>query len=528
MLLFAAETETEAARVKFWLPLVLVLVALAAQPVLAADPAEPPPADGWMTDVDAAFGRYVVAPIKAVLFYDFGSGRWLGASIPFVLFWLMAGAVFFTIQMRFIAFRAFWHSVRLTKGDYDDPHDAGEVSHFQALSSALSGTLGLGNIGGVAIAIATGGPGAIVWLNIAGLLGMSSKFAECSLAQFYRRIDESGVVAGGPMYYLRDGLAELGLRRTGAVLAALFAVMCMGGAVGGGCAFQVGQSLGAIRQQIKLFDDYPWLYGLILVVLVGTVIVGGIRRIASAAERIVPGMCILYILCAFVIIALNVNRLDDAIREIVAGALKPQAIYGGALGVMIAGVRRAAFSNEAGIGSAAIAHSAARTNIPIREGLVALLEPFIDTVVVCSITGIVIVITGVYSDPTYAKLPGAEQGAALTSAAFATVAGWFPWLLSLIIFLFAYSTMISWSYYGERSWAYLFGRRTSVVFNLIFLGFVMLGSIVTAANVLDFSDLMIFSMSIPNLIGVVLLSPKVRRALDDYWTRYKSGEFEKS
>jgi AGCS family alanine or glycine:cation symporter len=480
----------------------------------------------WEQTVDHAFGQWLVTPIKSVLFFDLGrlytwaTGEQLPTEIPLVLFWLMAGAIYFTLQLRLINLRGFWHAVRLTKGDYDDPADAGEVSHFQALSSALSGTLGLGNISGVAIAIAAGGPGAIVWLNLAGLLGMSSKFAECTLGQMYRRIDRSGVVAGGPMYYLRDGLAARGWPRAGMALAALFAVMCMGGSVGGGCAFQVNQSLAAVRQQISFFDRYPWAYGAICALLVGLVIVGGIRRIASAAERIVPFMCGLYIMAAAVIIAMHASRIGPAIQEIISGALRPAAIYGGFLGVMVQGIRRAAFSNEAGIGSASIAHSAARTNEPVREGFVALLEPFIDTVVVCSVTALLIVITGVY------KQPGQAQGMLLTSAAFGTVADWFPAMLAVIMVLFAYATMITWAYYGERCWAFLFGQRSAIVFQLIFLAFVVLGSIVTAEHVLDFGDMMIFSMAIPNLIGVVALGGEVRRALDDYWRRYQAGEFE--
>jgi AGCS family alanine or glycine:cation symporter len=482
----------------------------------------------WMQEVDRLFAKYLVAPVEAVLFYDLGqpyaqlTGRPLPTRIPFVLVWLIAGATYFTLLMRFINVRAFWHAIRLTKGDYDDPDHDGEVSHFQALSSALSGTLGLGNIGGVAIAIAAGGPGATVWMILAGLLGMSSKFTECTLGQMYRRIDPSGVVAGGPMYYLRDGLAQRGLRRTGAALAALFALMCMGGSVGGGCAFQVNQSLGAVRGQVGFFDHYPWAYGLACAFFVGLVIVGGIRRIAAAAEKIVPFMCGLYLLCALVIIIVNAGQVVGAVSEIFRGAFQGQAVYGGVLGVMVQGFRRAAFSNEAGIGSASIAHSAARTDIPVREGLVALLEPFIDTVVVCTITALVIVISGVYKNPAF----GAADGSQLTVAAFATVADWFPWLLSAIIVLFAYSTMITWAYYGERCWTYLFGPRGSVIFSAIFLIFVLLGSVVTATHVLDFSDLMIFSMAIPNLIGAYLLGGQVRCALDDYWRRYQAGEFQ--
>ena len=513
----------------------VAILLLSAQASRAADVPQQPKqlqSADWQQKIDTLFGRFLVEPIAAVLYFDLGriwsaaTGQQTTTSIPFVVFWLIAGAAFFTVRLSLINFRGFWHALRLTKGDYDDPHDTGEVSHFQALSSALSGTLGLGNIGGVAIAIAAGGPGAIVWLIVAGLLGMASKFAECTLGQMYRTVDPAGVVSGGPMRYLHAGLADLGWPRTGRVLAIAFAVMCMGGAVGGGCAFQVGQSLGLVREQIPIFDRWPLMFGAVMALLVGVVIIGGIRRIAATAEKIVPLMCGLYMLAGLVIIAVNAQRVPEALAQIVRGAWQPSALYGGFLGVLVTGMKRAAFSNEAGIGSASIAHAAARTDEPVREGLVALLEPFIDTVVVCTLTGVVIVVTGVYDDAEFAGVNPAELGARLTSASFATVAPWFPKLLTVAVVLFAYSTMISWSYYGERCWSYLFGARSSLVYKLVFLGFVLLGSIVTAGNVLDFSDLMIFSMALPNLVGVVLLSGRVSRALDDYWRRYRAGEFK--
>ncbi|MGD9648815.1 MAG: alanine/glycine:cation symporter family protein [Pirellulales bacterium] len=514
----------------------VTLVASSSRSLAGETAATPPPAEpsttSWEQRIDEQFGRFLVDPLQSFFFFDvlriwtWITGQKLSSQLPFVVLWLIAGAIFFTFRMSFINVRGFWHAVRLTKGDYDDPEDIGEVSHFQALSSALSGTLGLGNIGGVAIAIAAGGPGAIVWLIVAGLLGMTSKFAECTLGQMYRTVDASGVVSGGPMRYLHSGLADLGWPRAGRVLAIAFALMCMGGSFGGGCAFQVGQSLGLVREQLSIFERLPWLYGGVMAILVGIVIIGGIRRIAATAEKIVPAMCGLYMLAAIVIIAVNAKAVPAALIEILHGAWQPAAVYGGVLGVIVTGIKRAAFSNEAGIGSASIAHAAARTDEPIREGLVALLEPFIDTVVVCTMTGVVIVVTGVYDDPAYHEVNPAELGARLTSASFATVAGWFPILLTVAVVLFAYSTMLSWSYYGERCWSYLFGAGSSLVYKLVFLGFVLLGSIVTAGKVLDFSDLMIFGMALPNLAGVVLLSGRVRRALDSYWRRYRAGEFK--
>jgi alanine or glycine:cation symporter, AGCS family len=479
-----------------------------------------------MDRVDRFFGDWVVRPLAAVLFYDFGTSRWLGSSVPIVVLWLLVAAIFFTVRMNFISIRGFWHAIRLTRGDYDKPGETGEVTHFQALASALSATIGLGNIAGVAIGVGTGGPGAVFWLIVAGLFGMSSKFTECSLGQMYRKVDPDGTVSGGAMHYLRDGLAELGLPRLGMVLSVIFAFMCMGGAFGGGCVFQVSQSLGAVKTWLPILEDYPWIYGLVLMVLVGIVVIGGIRRIAATAEKIVPLMCALYVAAGIFILAWNHEHILPAFALILREAFTPSAAYGGFLGVMVMGVRRAAFSNEAGIGSAPIAHAAARTEEPISEGIVALLEPFIDTVVVCTMTGLVIVITGVYADPECADYVKGDNGAALTAAAFGSVVWWFPCVLTVSIVLFAYSTLISWSYYGERCWSFLFGEHTAIIYKCIFVGFVFLGSVVTASNLLLFSDLMILSMGFPNIVGVVLLSGKVRRRLDDYWRRYKAGELE--
>lgn len=493
----------------------------------------PAGSNGWTAKVDDFFGAWLVTPLATVLFFDFWTEHWLGASVPLVVFWLLAGAIFFTVRMGFINFRGFWHGIRLTRGHYDNPDETGEVSHFQALASALSATIGLGNIAGVAIAVGNGGPGAIFWMIVAGLVGMSSKFAECSLSQMYRKVAPDGTVSGGPMHYLHAGLKEIRVGRIslgpfGAVLAVVFAVVCMGGSFGGGCAFQVSQSLGPIREKITVLQGNEWVYGLILAVMVGIVIIGGIRRIAATAEKIVPFMCVVYVLTTIYILVVNYSQIGTAFGLILEGAFTGAGIRGGVLGVMVIGIKRAAFSNEAGIGSAAIAHAAAKTEEPIREGIVASLGPFIDTVVICTMTGLVIVITGAYNtgNPEYAQLIADERGAALTSLAFGSAVSWFPWILCLTVFLFAYSTMISWSYYGERCWTYLFGPRASLAYKLLFLVFIMLGSVVTATNVKDFADLMILSMAFPNILGVALLSGKIRRALDDYWRRYKSGEME--
>jgi AGCS family alanine or glycine:cation symporter len=479
----------------------------------------------WIQQVDRWFGTYLVTPVAAVIFFDFGTSNWLGVSIPFVVVWLLCGGVFLTIRMRFINFRAFGHAVRLTRGDYDDPDEPGEVSHFQALAAALSATVGLGNIAGVAIAIGTGGPGATLWIVMIGLLGMTAKFTECTLGQLYRVKDAEGNVLGGPMRYLRHGLEDMGMPLLGKVLAVIFMLLCIGASFGGGNSFQVGQSLEAIRGDIGLLQDYPWIYGLVMAALVGVVIIGGIKSIGAVAGKIVPVMCFAYVAACLYILLANVTAIPAAIGLIFSEAFSPNAAYGGFLGVLVIGIKRAVFSNEAGVGSAAIAHSAAKTDEPVSEGIVALLEPFIDTVVVCTITSLVVIITGAYSAPEVAGAIADDEGAKVTLHAFTTGGyDWFRYILYAAVVLFAYSTCISWSYYGERCWAQLFGPGTSLVYKGLFLLFTFLGSVVTRGNILAFSDLMILGMSLPNLLGVFILSGLVKQRLDEYWGRVKRGE----
>ncbi|QDT25898.1 alanine/glycine:cation symporter family protein [Gimesia panareensis] len=456
-----------------------------------------------------------------------------GTGVPLAVLWLVIGATYFTLRMNFINIRAFKHAILLVLGKYDNPEDEGEVTHFQALTAALSATVGLGNIAGVAVAISTGGPGAMFWMMLAGLLGMTSKFAECTLAQIYRRINPDGRVMGGPMCYLSTGLMQHfpgngALKGLGGFLSILFAVMCIGGSLAGGNAFQVKLSLGAVAETFPFLKENSWVYGLIMALFVGIVIIGGIRSIARTTEKIVPFMCGIYVLAGLAIIILNIQKVPASFMAIIEGAFNPDALYGGIMGVLIIGFQRAAFSNEAGVGSAAIAHSAAKTEYPVREGIVASLGPFIDTIVICTMTALVMIITGAYNDPQYADLIAAKEGAALTSEAMDSQIPYFKYVLSVSVILFAYSTMISWSYYGERCWAFLFGdsQKVSMAYRILFLVFVVLGSIVSATNVLDFGDLMILGMAFPNILGVLLLSNRVKKELDGYWTRYKSGEFD--
>ncbi len=448
-------------------------------------------------------------------------------GIPLIAGWLLLGAVFFTLRMGFINIRAFRHAIDVVRGKYDNPDDEGEVTHFQALASALSATVGNGNIAGVALAVAIGGPGAVFWLIVAGFFGMSAKFTECTLGQRYREVRPDGRVMGGPMFYLRKGLAEKGMGGLGRVLAVMFAILCIGGSIGGGNTFQVNQSMGILEEQITGLSDYRWAYGLLMVVAVGVVIIGGIRRIAATAEKIVPLMCGIYVAACLYILLANATAIPDAFGEIISGAFTPEAGYGGFAGVLVTGIRRAAFSNEAGVGSASIAHSAAKTDHPVREGIVALLEPFIDTIVVCTMTGLVIVITGAYADPANYDVIEASKGAALTGRAMGGEISWFPWLLSVAVILFAYSTMISWSYYGERCWCFLFGDRASMSYRIFFLTFTFLGSIVTASNILDFGDYMILSMGFPNILGLLFLAGIVRKDLDRYLADLKAGKFKR-
>lgn len=450
-----------------------------------------------------------------------------GVGLPLVLVWLIIGAAFFTVFMKFINIRGFKLAIDVVRGKYDDPNDKGEVSHFQALTAALSGTVGLGNIAGVAIAISLGGPGATFWMILAGLLGMSTKLVECTLGVKYRQIDANGTVYGGPMYYLSQGLAEKGQAGLGKVLAAFFAVMCIGGSFGGGNMFQINQAYKQFSGTFGVLEGQGWLFGLIMAVLVAVVIIGGIKSIAKVTEKIVPFMVAIYVIAALVIIFANISALPAAIGKIFSGAFSPEAVGGGFIGVLIQGFKRAAFSNEAGVGSASIAHAAVKTNNPASEGIVALLEPFIDTVVVCTMTALVIVITGEYQN--FTGDTSSEAGVALTSAAFGQVMSWFPYVLTLAVILFAFSTMITWSYYGLQSWTYLFGKSkvAEISYKVIFCLFVIIGAAATMGAVTDFSDMMIFAMCFPNILGLYILRNVVKDEIDGYIGDIQTGKIKR-
>lgn len=462
--------------------------------------------------------------LATVIFFDVLPGP---SELPFIVAWLIAAAVFLTVRFGFVNLRMMGHAFKVLRGKYRTADDTGEVSSFQALTTALSATVGLGNIAGVAIAISIGGPGATFWMIVAGFFGMTSKFTEATLAQRYREVRPDGRIMGGAMEYLSKGFAEFNMPRTGKFLAGMFAVFTVFGSFGAGSAFQVSQSLGAVQELFPFFVEVPIAYGLIMGVAVGVVIIGGLRRIAHTAEAIVPTMILLYIAACLWIILGNVDQVPRALVAIVTEAFSPIAVAGGMVGALVQGFKRAMFSSEAGLGSAAIVHSTASVKYPVRQGLVALYEPFIDTVVICTMTALVIVITGVYNDPATLDLREASKGAALTSVAFSTVSSWFPIILTVSVVLFAFSTMISWSYYGERCWAYLFGERVSILYRVLFLVFIVIASVASAANMLDFTDLLVLAMAFPNLLGLYLLSGKVKAMLGDYQTRLKSGELDR-
>lgn len=493
-------------------------------------------------------------------------------KIYWVLFPLILGAGFFTIYFRFINFTGVWTALKVVMGKYEDiekygakelygedgiaagvdlnkvesldKHLAdnkdeivvdgdildtirdessnGEVSHFQALTAALSATVGLGNIAGVAVAVSIGGAGATFWMIIAGFLGMASKFVECTLGVKYRDVGKDGTIFGGPMYYLNKGLKNKSLGR---ILAGAFAVMCIGGSFGGGNMFQVNQAVQLFENMTggteSFLYGYRWVFGLVMAVLVGIVIIGGIKSIAKVTDKIVPFMVVIYVGASLFVLIAKFDMIGWAFNEIIQGAFAPVGIVGGAVGVMIQGFRRAAFSNEAGVGSASIAHSAVRTKYPASEGLVALLEPFIDTVVVCTMTALVLIITG-NVDPGNAGLNDADA-ILLTSGAFGSVISWFPYVLTVAVVLFAFSTQISWSYYGYQAWAYLFGRtkKTEYTYKIIFCLFVIVGASASMGSVIGFSDAMIFGMMVPNMIGIVILAPKVKGELKKYMDAIK-------
>lgn len=478
-----------------------------------------------VVEAPAALSPSISVSSDAVSLQSFSTGS---MGIPFIVIWLLAGATFFTIRMGFINVRGFAHAIKVARGTYDNPKDPGEVTHFQALTAALSGTVGLGNIAGVALAISIGGAGATFWMILAGVFGMSSKFVECTLGVHYRKIDANGIVSGGPMYYLTRGLEENGRAGLGKILAAIFAILCIGGSFGAGNMFQVNQSSAQLINTIvpltggeaSLFAGRPWIIGCLYALFVGLVIIGGIRSITKVTSKLVPLMAFIYLSGALTVIGMNIGEVPSAFGEIIAGAFSPEGVAGGFVGVLVQGLRRATFSNEAGVGSAAIAHAAVKTKEPVSEGLVALLEPFIDTVVICTITALVIIVTDRHLAST------GVDGITLTSSAFASAIGWFPYLLTIAVALFAFSTSITWFYYGQRAFLFLVGDKPAAdfAFKAVYILVLIVGSSMTLSAVTDFADAMLLAMAFPNMIGLYILAPKVKGMLDSYLARIASGE----
>jgi AGCS family alanine or glycine:cation symporter len=471
-----------------------------------------------------AFVSPAAEAISSVIFYSIKLDS--GISFPLIVIWLVLAGFIFTLSFRFLQFWAFKHAIKVVRGDFDKQSTEtkkveGEVSHFQALTAALSGTVGLGNIAGVAIAIATGGPGATIWMIIAGLLGMMAKFVECTLGVKYRKVWDDGTVSGGPMYYILEAFSKKGLHKIGWGLAVLFAVFTIGGSFGGGNMFQSNQA----TEQLYFmsgggagpFADQKWIIGLIMAVLVGAVTIGGMKRIASVTDKMVPAMCALYVLCGFLILGVNYERIPAAFSSIIEMAFTWNSAYGGLLGALLMGFKRASFSNEAGVGSASIVHSTVKTDEPVSEGMVALLEPFIDTVVICTVSALLIVVTGVYQGA------GVNDGIAMTSKAFSTLSPIMPYFLAVAVVLFAFSTMISWSYYGMKAATFIFGEGIGVTYTyqFFFCVFVILGSSTQMNSVVNFSDAMIFAMSVPNLIACYMLLPELKKDLRIYLDKYK-------
>ncbi len=481
-------------------------------------------ADAPTVGIDAIINDYFAPVSDAIFSTVFTTIPIAGQDLPLVLIWLAMASVFLTLYLGFINFRGVGHGLLLIKRaikhqDLDSMGATGHINRFQALTTTLSATVGLGNIGGVAIAISAGGPGATIWMIAMGLFGMTTKFVEATLGITYRRANDAGRVSGGPMYYLEEGFDRINLPGLGKILAIMFAICCVGASLGAGNLFQSNQ---AYSQFIVVtggaeswFVGKGWLFGLVMAILVGVVIIGGVRRIGEFTSRIVPFMGGIYLISAILVLIVNYQQVPSAFGVIFNDAFTPEAGIGALLGTLFQGMQRGAFSNEAGFGSAAIAHSAVKVNTPVSQGFVAMLEPFIDTVIVCTSTALVIVVSGAYLNTT--GLSGVE----LTSRGFESVIDWFPMLLAVAVILFAFSTMLGWSYYGTKCFAYLFGRsRTAeTIFKLVFCGFIVIGASSELSAVISFADGMFFLMTIPNLIGVYILAPEVKSHMTRYWNK---------
>ena len=454
--------------------------------------------NAWLAPVADWLGK--------VVFFSVPVG---GAQLPLIMAWLIMGGIACTIAFRFVNLRGFRHSIRVIRGDYSNKSAAGEASPFQALSTAVSGTVGLGSIGGVAVAVSLGGPGATLWMMLAGFLGMSTKFAEVTLAVKYRKVRPDGTVTGGAMYYVPIALARVGLPRLGKFLAGFFCVAAIGGSV---TIFQVSQAYSQVHA-VTGFNQ-AFVFGCLVAVWIGIVLFGGVQRIVKWTDKLSPFMCLLYIAACLVVLAVNLSNIPAALATIVREAFVPDAVAGGVVGALIQGFRRAAFANEAGVGSAPMAHATVRTNEPMSQGFAALMEPFLDTIIICLLTALVIVVSGV-------NHTSSSVGIALTSDAFATVVPWFPAVLAVVAVLFALSTVLAWGYYGEQAWTWLFSesKQSRAAFRLFLCGMLSIAATFPLDQVVNIVDSCSFCMAIPNLIAVYLLMPELRADLASYWQR---------
>lgn len=454
--------------------------------------------NAWLAPVADWFGKVVFFSVPVH-----------GAQLPLILVWLIMGGVVCTLAFRFVNLRGFRHSIRVIRGDYSNKSHVGEASPFQALSTAVSGTVGLGSISGVAVAVSLGGPGAAFWMVVAGFLGMSTKFAEVTLAVKYRKLRADGTVTGGAMYYVQEALSRRGLPRIGKFLAGFFCVAAVGGSL---TIFQVNQAYAQFHDVTGFHNAFA--FGLVVAIWVGIVLFGGMRRIVQWTDKLSPFMCLLYVVACLVVLGANLSGIPGALAAIVHGAFDSDAVAGGVVGALIQGFRRAFFANEAGIGSAPMAHATVRTDQPMSQGFAALMEPFLDTVVICLLTALVVVVTGVAQTST-------SQGIVLTSDAFATVVPWFRVVLAVVAILFALSTVLSWGYYGEQAWTWLFTERyaSRVAYRLFLCCVLTVAATLSLDQVVNIVDSLNFSMAIPNLIAVYLLLPELRADLASYWQR---------
>ena len=455
----------------------------------------------------------VTGAISDVVFFPINIA---GIDVPVVVFWLITAGFIFSWYFRFPNVRLVGLALNVVRGRYTRADEPGDLTHFQALSAALSGTVGVGNIAGVAVAISIGGPGATFWMILAGVLGMATKMVECTLGVKYRRINADGTISGGPMYYIREGFAKRGLSRSGRCLAALFAVC---GLLGSLTLFQVNQAFAQFSQATGFQDGLT--FGIVIAFMVGLVTIAGVRRIGAVAETIVPLMAFIYLAAGVIILSLHVEQIPAAFVSIVVEAFSPEGVGGGVIGAMIIGIQRAVYSNEAGVGSAPIAHSAVKTREPASEGLVALLEPCIDTVIVSTMTALIVIVTGAY------KIHGLS-GIEITSAAYATVFPWFPKILAVAVMLFAYTTMLTWAYYGVKCWTYLVGesRWANLGYKLVYCLLLSTGAVISMNAALDFVDAMFFAMAVPNVIALYVLGPEVKREIEGYVARIRSGDVQ--